>query len=261
MVRRINAKPIVQARHEFAQESQRVRLDIEVGGVRLTSEPLSWLIPLLEEIQRASPVPETLGIAEETITKLTDVLKTLSGLEFADQFLSKRIAESGIKTAKDRADRAVIEDARRKALALAVTIEGKIAMEHSSKRAICLACHDASDARSFALYRGTVWSCSRELEPEQWRILVDAYVAREDADFARALGSSLQAQPENRDAIPSAVRRAVWIRDAGRCARCGGRERLEYDHIIPVSKGGSSTERNIELLCEACNRSKSDEIR
>jgi len=103
-----------------------------------------------------------------------------------------------------------------------------------------------------------VFACSRELEPEQWRILVDDYVAREEAEFAQALG--LLPQPENREAIPTAVRRAVWARDNGRCAKCGSRERLEYDHIIPISKGGSSTGRNIELLCEVRNRAKSDAI-
>jgi hypothetical protein len=121
--------------------------------------------------------------------------------------------------------------------------------------------HDApSDERAYALYRGSVWVCSRELEPEQWRILVDDYVAREDAEFAQALGLLPQAQPDNREAIPTAVRRAVWVRDGGHCTHCGSRERLEYDHIIPISRGGSNTERNIELLCEACNRAKSDAI-
>jgi holliday junction DNA helicase RuvB len=72
---------------------------------------------------------------------------------------------------------------------------------------------------------------------------------------------ALQQSPkEGREGIPTAVRRAVWTRDAGMCAQCGSRERLEYDHIIPISKGGSNTERNIELLCEACNRAKSNAI-
>lgn len=31
---------------------------------------------------------------------------------------------------------------------------------------------------------------------------------------------------------------------------------LEFDHVIPVSKGGSSAVRNLELLCEVCNRAK-----
>jgi 5-methylcytosine-specific restriction endonuclease McrA len=37
---------------------------------------------------------------------------------------------------------------------------------------------------------------------------------------------------------------------------CGSSDRLEFDHIIAVAKGGSNTERNIQLLCEACNRAK-----
>lgn len=63
-----------------------------------------------------------------------------------------------------------------------------------------------------------------------------------------------------RIAIPSEVRREVWRRDLGQCAKCGSRVNLEYDHIVPVSKGGSNTTRNVELLCESCNRSKSDSI-
>jgi hypothetical protein len=60
-----------------------------------------------------------------------------------------------------------------------------------------------------------------------------------------------------REAIPERVRHEVWRRDQGRCVDCGSRERLEFDHIIPVSRGGSNTARNIELRCEACNRRKS----
>jgi HNH endonuclease/CarD-like/TRCF domain len=60
-----------------------------------------------------------------------------------------------------------------------------------------------------------------------------------------------------REPIPEHVRLFVWRRDKGQCVRCGSRERLEFDHIIPVVAGGSNTERNIQLLCESCNRSKS----
>jgi hypothetical protein len=65
---------------------------------------------------------------------------------------------------------------------------------------------------------------------------------------------------QRREPIPEPVRIHVWRRDGGQCVKCGSQERLEYDHIIPASKGGSSTERNIQLLCEACNRTKSDTI-
>jgi hypothetical protein len=60
--------------------------------------------------------------------------------------------------------------------------------------------------------------------------------------------------------IPKRVQREVWQRDKGRCIECGGQERLEFDHIIPFSKGGSNTARNIQLLCENCNRKKSNNI-
>lgn len=63
-----------------------------------------------------------------------------------------------------------------------------------------------------------------------------------------------------RPAIPERVRNEVWRRDQGRCVDCGSRYHLEYDHIIPFSRGGSSTTRNLELRCEPCNRSKGAKI-
>jgi HNH endonuclease len=63
-----------------------------------------------------------------------------------------------------------------------------------------------------------------------------------------------------RRTIPERVRHEVWRRDQGRCVDCGGRERLEFDHIIPVSRGGSDTARNLELRCESCNRRKAASI-
>jgi hypothetical protein len=63
-----------------------------------------------------------------------------------------------------------------------------------------------------------------------------------------------------REPIPEAVRHEVWRRDQGRCVDCGSRERLEFDHIVPWSEGGSNTARNIELRCESCNRRKAASI-
>jgi len=60
--------------------------------------------------------------------------------------------------------------------------------------------------------------------------------------------------------IPQEVKEEVWRRDQGRCVECGSQRNLEFDHIIPLSKGGSNTTRNIRLLCEGCNRKKSDNI-
>lgn len=63
-----------------------------------------------------------------------------------------------------------------------------------------------------------------------------------------------------RKSITQSVKDKVWNRDGGRCIYCGSNENLEFDHIIPHSKGGANTYRNIQLLCEPCNRSKSAKI-
>lgn len=43
-----------------------------------------------------------------------------------------------------------------------------------------------------------------------------------------------------------------------RCVACGKKTKLEVDHIVPLSKGGSSYISNIQPLCRSCNASKSD---
>ena len=63
-----------------------------------------------------------------------------------------------------------------------------------------------------------------------------------------------------RQPIPKSVRMFVWQRDGGKCVQCGATERLEYDHIVALIRGGSNTERNLQLLCERCNRSKGAQI-
>lgn len=56
--------------------------------------------------------------------------------------------------------------------------------------------------------------------------------------------------------IPQDVKIAVAARDGGRCRKCGSSEKLHFDHVIPVSRGGANTVANIQLLCGACNRAK-----
>lgn len=64
----------------------------------------------------------------------------------------------------------------------------------------------------------------------------------------------------NRSTIPMDIATAVWNRDGGKCCFCGSSENLEFDHIIPISKGGATTFRNLQLLCKNCNIKKSDNI-
>lgn len=58
--------------------------------------------------------------------------------------------------------------------------------------------------------------------------------------------------------ISSTTKKIVYARDGGKCQCCGSSVNLEYDHIKPYSCGGRSDRSNIQLLCQKCNRSKSN---
>jgi HNH endonuclease len=60
--------------------------------------------------------------------------------------------------------------------------------------------------------------------------------------------------------IPRDVQIKVVQRDGGRCRQCLATDDLQFDHIIPWSRGGANTADNIQLLCGSCNRAKSNRI-
>lgn len=55
-------------------------------------------------------------------------------------------------------------------------------------------------------------------------------------------------------------RRSIYRRDNSRCQYCGDKVGTEgtIDHVIPKSKGGTTTWENIVLACFACNSQKAD---
>jgi 5-methylcytosine-specific restriction endonuclease McrA len=65
------------------------------------------------------------------------------------------------------------------------------------------------------------------------------------------------------DYIPADVERRVRHTARDRCGYCLSPQRLvmarlEIEHIIPVAKGGDSSEPNLWLSCPLCNRFKAD---
>jgi len=60
--------------------------------------------------------------------------------------------------------------------------------------------------------------------------------------------------------ISKTKRYEVMMRDNFSCCLCGnGTEgKLEVDHRVPVSKGGSDDMDNLQTLCFDCNRGKGD---
>jgi 5-methylcytosine-specific restriction endonuclease McrA len=66
--------------------------------------------------------------------------------------------------------------------------------------------------------------------------------------------------------VPAVVRREVWARDQGRCAFVGPRGRctetawLEFHHVEPFARGGSTTAANLSLRCRAHNQFESEQV-
>ena len=66
---------------------------------------------------------------------------------------------------------------------------------------------------------------------------------------------------EDRPQLPRWLRRLVLRRDGWRCLWCGisfTESRLQVDHVIPWSAGGSDRTDNLRALCEPCNRERSN---
>ncbi|HLS79237.1 MAG TPA: HNH endonuclease [Nocardia sp.] len=56
--------------------------------------------------------------------------------------------------------------------------------------------------------------------------------------------------------MPQHVRAEVFQRDGGKCGQCGAANYLEFDHIIPLSRGGATSVNNLQSLCRQCNLEK-----
>jgi len=119
--------------------------------------------------------------------------------------------------------------------------------------------NDPVTRRTWWMFRDEFYWEDEGYEGREVRALLLERLTQKDRRVQRAV--ALMEQTEALDSparapIPDEVKVFVWNRDGGRCVRCGSNQRLEFDHVIPVSMGGANTARNLQLLCETCNRSK-----
>lgn len=94
-----------------------------------------------------------------------------------------------------------------------------------------------------------------DLEEEYARVVAESEAV--DGDSPPEVNRKHAEPPRH---IPSDVKARVWERDNGRCVMCRATNKLHFDHIIPVAKGGGNSVDNIQILCQTCNLKKSDKI-
>ena len=114
------------------------------------------------------------------------------------------------------------------------------------QRARALLRHAVPDGDIAAILDRALTLLLREAERTKW-----AAVERSRPSRSASVGSRH---------VPASVKRAVWARDAGRCAfvgpdgRCGETGFLEFHHVLPFSAGGKTDADNLELRCRAHNQ-------
>lgn len=124
---------------------------------------------------------------------------------------------------------------------------------------------DKKTTVKFFYYEDAWYYTEENLDEDDVEALIEETYARKDRKLRRQIDKAKRMQPDISESFPreklsEGVQNSVWTRDGGKCVQCGSRRNLEFDHIIPVSKGGGNTARNIQLLCEKCNREKGSKI-
>lgn len=147
---------------------------------------------------------------------------------------------------------------------------GQTVREHAKREPVPITLVSDQKLRQCVwLYRDAIWVASRsprnDTEVVEVGLRIKAARLREDADLQRLRDqvANLEAVETLRNGgraralIPDDVKLLVWARDGGVCVKCGSREQLQFDHVIPHSRGGADTPENLQILCRACNLAKS----
>lgn len=70
--------------------------------------------------------------------------------------------------------------------------------------------------------------------------------------------NSRRKQKIERNKMGYALRYEILKRDSFKCILCWSNDRLEIDHKSPISKWWSTRKDNLQTLCFACNRGKTN---
>ena len=129
----------------------------------------------------------------------------------------------------------------------------------------CPYCKVMVKRKNFNKHIKKVHLSERELSPEEQKALDDYYRnlvkqwEKEFDQFTFPTKEELRRHRE-RSKLYADLKHRIRTRDKNQCVNCGSTKNLEFDHKIPISKGGKTTFNNVQLLCRSCNRRKRDRI-
>ncbi len=132
----------------------------------------------------------------------------------------------------------------------------RVALQVTIRQSTADKLHHAQDLLGFRIQHGDI---AEVLD----RALDALIVQLENQKFAATGNPRASSRPTSASEryVPSRVKCQVWKRDKGQCTfvsdtghRCTSRSDLEFDHIVPVARGGKTTASNLRLLCRAHNR-------
>jgi 5-methylcytosine-specific restriction endonuclease McrA len=87
-----------------------------------------------------------------------------------------------------------------------------------------------------------------------------AYTSKYQSEHREKYSAYYNVRKTRKTRAGGAYTSAQWIalcnKHHNRCVCCGKKRKLTADHVLPVSKGGSSNISNIQPLCGPCNSSK-----
>lgn len=107
-------------------------------------------------------------------------------------------------------------------------------------------------------YKGNMFNTAK-LEQEIQALMIDDDVSKKSGIYPYVLTRN-----ENYLSIRTfteSQKRAAYERQKGICSKCGKRfefKEMEADHITPWGKGGKTNTENCQMMCQDCNRRKSD---
>lgn len=135
-----------------------------------------------------------------------------------------------------------------------------------NRRSLCSdVCRNAHRSVLFAEWQGKNAAKRREYMAE-WRANNRGWLAdwnRQNAESRRAQKAAAQRRRRDRSGGALLIRDSdlnrAFARQGGRCAYCGtpaSAEIRSWDHVVPLSRGGTDSIGNLLLACLPCNQQK-----